>query len=153
MGCGGILTRASASEDFVRNTLFRTHRVGGAIAGSEELSRFRQRNGWRDCLLAQGRTGGGGSQLRHRSGQAGGVAEPGRRKSARGAGGARVCGATGDRESFSGRDSADDTVDDFHAALAAGTGEIARSGFEPADAARGAQSVGGIEKGNLITRG
>ena len=72
-------------------------------------------------------------------------------KGARGVGGARVCGATGDRASFARSDSAADAVDDFYAALAAGAGEIAGSGFEPAHAAGGAESAGGIEKRNLTT--
>ena len=77
---------ASAREDFVCHTLFRTDRIGRAIERSEELSRVRQRDGRKRGFSAPGRTGRGRPQLRNRSRKAGGTAERSRGPRAGGAG-------------------------------------------------------------------
>ena len=69
------LACAGPGEDFIRDTLFRAHGIGRTAFGSEELSRLGQRDRRRDRILAQSRAGRGRSQLRHRSCEAGGIAE------------------------------------------------------------------------------
>ncbi len=53
--------------------------------------------------------------------------------------------------SVAGGEPSADAVDDLYAAVAAGAGKAARGGFEPADAAGGAEFAGGVEERNLTT--
>ena len=86
VGRGRVSAPASAGEDVVRDALFRTHRVGRATFGSQELSRLGERDGWRDCIPTKGRARGGRPQLWDRSSQAGRAAKRGRAAGAGGAG-------------------------------------------------------------------
>ena len=139
-------------------TLFATHyfeltELAELLSGVKNYHVSVKETGGGIAFLRKVEPGRGRSQLRNRSGQAGGTAERSGYQGEGGTGRARVRGAAGNRAFVPGGGASANAADDFHPVVPTCVGQIARDGFEPAYATGSTQFAGGVKKRNLTTEG